>query len=255
MADDGEGQQQQHGWIPQPRIPKFSGDQDWQEFHGEAKRVLEAYTFPPKIAVEFLLRSLEGQARKEVLSLAKESRDTTEKILRHLQEVYGEKRSKVVLQEEFNNRRQQQGESVISFCHALQELAARVNAKAENTSKDVDVRDRFIERVSDTNHRRELPKLRVADPAVTLQKVHQEALQWQLDEEEEVPTSARLDAQHLQQPPDVEEKLASMLSGLLQDMEQRLDQKMAKVTKPSVRSERRCYKCNKPGHFKDCQEN
>jgi hypothetical protein len=80
MADDGEGQQQQHGWMPQPRIPKFSGDQDWQEFHGEAERVLEAYTFPPKIAVEFLLRSLEGQARKEVLSLATESRDTTEKI-------------------------------------------------------------------------------------------------------------------------------------------------------------------------------
>jgi hypothetical protein len=56
--------------------------------------------------------------------LAKESRDTTEKILCHLQEVYGEKRFKVVLQEEFNNRRQQQGESVISFCYALQELAA-----------------------------------------------------------------------------------------------------------------------------------
>jgi hypothetical protein len=63
--------------MPQPRIPKFSGEGDFTEFHEEAERVLEAYTLPPKIAVELLLRSLEGQARKEVLSLTKEARDDT----------------------------------------------------------------------------------------------------------------------------------------------------------------------------------
>ena len=95
-AADGAGDILRANWLPPPRLPRFSGevgDSSIGDFVTEARRVLEAYQLPGAIAAEFLLRNLEGQARKEVLSLPAEERRKGEKILEHLQKNFRQQKA------------------------------------------------------------------------------------------------------------------------------------------------------------------
>lgn len=86
--------------------------------------------------------------------------------------------------EQFNQRRQQPGESVTSYFLSLQELAAKVKAVGGEIA-DKDIRDRFVERLSDSGLRRELRRARELKPDITLLELREQALQWAQEEAEE----------------------------------------------------------------------
>ena len=55
--------------MPSPRLPKVSGqlgDGPVEDFIAEAERIIEAYDLEGQLAVELLLKHLDGQARREV---------------------------------------------------------------------------------------------------------------------------------------------------------------------------------------------
>ena len=52
-------------WMPPPRLPKFSGelgDGPVVDFIAEAQRIIAAYDLEGQLAVELLLKHLDGQA-------------------------------------------------------------------------------------------------------------------------------------------------------------------------------------------------
>ena len=79
-------------WMPPPRLPKFSwelGDGPVEDFMAEAKHTIAAYDLEGQLAVELLLKHLDGQACHEVLAQAPAARAIAGDILGLLREVFG----------------------------------------------------------------------------------------------------------------------------------------------------------------------
>ena len=241
-SGNGEG-----SWFPPPKLPTFSGEESATEFVEEAERVIAAYKIKDDIGAEFVIRHLSGLARKEVLSLTADKRKGPQDILTHVRKVFGPRKSRTAALEAFNNRRQEDGESILEYSHGLQQLASVIE-----DLKDSDLRDRFVERLSDKSLRRELRRAIQTDGTVTLHQLRETALQW---EEDEGP-SVRVETQAAR-PPAQDSTMTSLVK-LMERMDQRLQaleqqaQQQPWKQRPVTRHNR-CFKCNEPGHFKrDC---
>ena len=80
-------------WMPPPRLPKFSGelgDGPVEDFIAEAERIIAAYDLEGQLAVELLLKHLDGQARREVLAQAPAARAIAGDVLGLLREAFGD---------------------------------------------------------------------------------------------------------------------------------------------------------------------
>ena len=81
-------------WMPPPRLPKFNGelgDGLVEDFIAEAEHIIEAYDLEAQLAVELLLKHLDGQAHREVLVQAPAARAIAGGILGLLREAFGDK--------------------------------------------------------------------------------------------------------------------------------------------------------------------
>jgi hypothetical protein len=80
MAENNRDDQRPPSWLPTPRLPRYGGEpgERIETFAEEADRIFKAYKMPETIACKFLLRHLEGAARREILGLQEESRNTVE---------------------------------------------------------------------------------------------------------------------------------------------------------------------------------
>ena len=144
--------------------------------------MLNAYSPSNLIGVEFLLKHLEGQARRKVLSQPPADRSTPSKVLQHLTVAFGDQRPVAQLLTAFHGRRQQASETVVEFGHALQNLASRISVRDKVSISDSTLRDRFCEGLEDANLRRELRRVIRANPEVRIQELRQEALRWVREE-------------------------------------------------------------------------
>jgi hypothetical protein len=234
-------------WLPPPRLPKFSGDDrdgPFEDYAREVERVVRAYQLPGAISAELVIRNLEGQARTEVVSLPNDRRQSSEQILTHLRSVFSDKRPLVLLLEDFNRRQQQEGESVLQFSHALQNLADRCNTSRANSVPPEIVRDRFSEKLLDPALRQELRRLRRSTPDATLAQLREEAMNWARDPPLE-PVFAR--AQSASAPTDRLDKLEQQMENLVNLLQNALPQRLEAAQVP--RWQRTCWKCKKPGHI------
>ena len=78
--------------MPQPRLPIFSGELGGglvEDFIAETERIIEAYDLEGQLAVELLLKHLDGQARHEVFAQAPAARAIAGDVLGLLQEAFG----------------------------------------------------------------------------------------------------------------------------------------------------------------------
>lgn len=223
----------------------------------------------------FMYDHLEGEAREEIKYRSQREREEPATILAILQELYGCSRSYVSLQEDFFSRKQQEGETLQEFSHALMCLIDRVVRKAPSglLNKDVLLRDQFVEYVSDCSLRRELKQFVRAHPAATLIEVRSEAIRW---EQEGMPGGGRgrsysvpsaFGFQHTVQgghhsyskagnPPPTSE--LGELKEILRNQQEQLNQLTMSVaalnraprSTTNYRSNTgNCWKCQQPGHL------
>lgn len=270
-------------YLPRERkCPMFRGRTgisivEWVE---EVQACTRARHMSPAEQAIFLFDHLEGEAREEIKYRSQQEREDPNQILAILQELYGCSRSYVSLQEEFFSRKQQDGETLQEFSHALLCLMDKVVKKTPGVfpNKDVLLRDQFVEHVVDCSLRRELKQFVRSHPHATLIDVRSEAIRW---EQEGLPNSGRgrshsvpnvFGFQQTMQPgyPNYSQASSSYNSELgelkeilknQQEQLNRLTQSLATLnnvqhTQPNNRKRNViCRRCQKSGHFaRECEE-
>ena len=104
--------------MPPPRLPKVSGelgDGPVEDFFAEPERIIAAYDLEGRLAVELLLKHLDGQARREVLAQAPAARAIAGDVLGLLREAFGDQRPLTQLLTAFHCRQQRPAETVLEF--------------------------------------------------------------------------------------------------------------------------------------------
>lgn len=180
-------------YVPRDRkCPMFRGTtglsiSEWLE---EVKACMRVRHLSSADKALFIYDHLDGEAREEIKYRPREEREDPDKVLDILQELYGCSKSYVSLQEDFFSRKQQEGETLQEFSHALMCLMDKVvtNAPISLSNSGVLLRDQFVEHVFDCTLRRELKQLIRRQPNATLLDVRSEAIRW---EREGTPGGAR----------------------------------------------------------------
>ena len=269
-------------YVPRERrCPKFYGDQDSPDSIGledwieEVEACLEGRQFSNREKAIFLLDHLGGEPRSEVKHRPRREKEDPHKIIDILKLLYGSKKPLVVLQQRFYERKQQEGESLRQFSHALMSLmdAALDNYPDAVPNSQVALRDQFVERVRNGTLRHHLREVVRGKPSMTLIEIREEAIRWGEDSEGErgnnfhssqcvyspqcnVARANITAAAPVQEPKQSSELLAiteliknqqtqiSSLAQQFQSLQSTFEQTTAKLTK-----ERKCLRCNKPGHI------
>ncbi|XP_059189929.1 uncharacterized protein LOC131972165 isoform X2 [Centropristis striata] len=260
-------------YVPRERrCPKFYGDQDQPDSIGledwveEVEACLEGRQFSNREKAIFLLDHLGGEPRSEIKHRPRREREDPQKIIDILQLLYGGKKPLVVLQQRFYERRQQEGESLRQFSHALMSL---MNAVLDNDpdavpNSEVALRDQFVERVRDATLRHHLREVVRGKPGMSLIEIREEAIRWGEDFDKGSNfhssqcnvTRADITATSVQEPKQSPEVLAiaeliknqqTQISSLTQQFQSL--QSMFEQTTAKFRKEQKCLRCNKPGHI------
>lgn len=115
-----------------PWVPKFSGEggaSKFLEWKTQIEAFIQAQGLNVEQRVDFVLSAFEANAKREVVLLAADKRDTDIKILEALSELYGVQQPVAQLRVQFFNCKQEPGEGVRDFILHLRELHYRWRAK------------------------------------------------------------------------------------------------------------------------------
>lgn len=164
-----------------PWVQKFNGENAQVKFGDWKHQVESMLSFQPLTdsqKADILLNLLEGEAKREILTLERQGRDTPKKIFDVLHVLYGENTHVSVLRTRFFNCRQQPQESLKSFSLQLRELFLMLKQRDEAELGDGDaiLRDQFIMGLRDSSLRQELRRLVRKTPALSFDEVKMEAL-------------------------------------------------------------------------------
>lgn len=107
-------------------VPKFSGETNkFTEWRSQVEVMLRAQGLSQQQQTDFVLGALEGDAKREIMLLGRNQRDTHKKILDFLQTLYARPATKSQLRANFFNCKQRTEESVGSFILRLRELYSK----------------------------------------------------------------------------------------------------------------------------------
>ncbi|KAL2097674.1 hypothetical protein ACEWY4_006881 [Coilia grayii] len=179
-------------FVPrEKKCPLFRGSvgisiEAWKE---EAEACMRTRHLSTLERAYFLFDHLEGEARDEIRYRSREEKESPEKIVEILQELYGCPQSYVALQEAFFLRKQQEGESLLEFSIALLTLMDKVKRSAPEGifNAEVLLRDQFVEHVSEGALRRHLKSFIRSKPVAKLIEVRGEAIRWEREGSAEPP--------------------------------------------------------------------
>ncbi|CAL9687175.1 unnamed protein product [Knipowitschia caucasica] len=257
-------------YIPRERkCPLFRGTsgipiEDWIE---EMRATLRTRRLTTVDQAYFVFDHLEGEAKDEIRYRTRTEREDPERIMSILRELYGCVRSYVSLQECFFSRKQQEGESLHEFSHALCCLMEKVERCAPRKMADSHIllRDQFVEHVLDPNLRRELKRLVREKPECTLLEVRAEAIRWEREGRPDeprgrsfsVPSFSAVHYSRARPPSLTANSEFTELRQLLEKQQEQLNQltqgllALQTAPRPPVRRPNTllCLRCQKPGHF------
>ncbi|KAL8604490.1 hypothetical protein ACOMHN_015774 [Nucella lapillus] len=174
-------------WLAPPKLPLFSGESDdgpAEDFIQEVHRVLAAYEMAKPLAVEYIIRHLQGKARREVLLRDREDTNTPEKVTNILQEVFGDGRRVTTLLSIFYSRQQQPEESAFDYSHVLRGLERTLHMKDAGSLTADFLRDRFVEGLFNPALRTHLRRMTRRKPQTTFFQARTEAMRWLQEEKE-----------------------------------------------------------------------
>lgn len=259
-------------YIPRERkCPFFRGTsgipvEDWIE---EIRATLRTRRLSAVDQAYFIFDHLEGEAKDEIRYRTRAEREDSEKILSILQDMYGCARSYVSLQQCFFSRKQQEGESLQEFSHALCCLMEKVERSAPRRITDAPIllRDQFVEYVLDPNLRRELKRVVRQHPEHTLLDIRAEAIRWEREGRPEeprgrsysVPSFSALHFSSARPSSATANVELAELRQLLEKQQEQLDKltqgmlALQTAPRPAARYPRSkvvvCLRCQKPGHY------
>ena len=146
--------------------------------------------------VHFMFQHLEGAAREEVKLRPLLDRDTVDKLVSILHDVFGVKATGVQLQRQFFECKQKQSQSLRDFSHHLMEVLNKVIIKCPhlNCSKDKLLCDQFSEGGSDEVLRKHLKKQLRDNPSLLFLRLRHEATEWaEEDNDSDAKTKATVE--------------------------------------------------------------
>ena len=178
------------------KLRRFSGSAldlpfvDWVE---EARACLSVHGLEGVAAANFVLSSLQDDARTEMKCRSVEERRDVELLFQALEEVYGEALTSSQLLRHFYERRQRDGESISDFSHGLVLLLDRLNrVKPEEVShRDKMLREQFLENVRSVHLRWDLKRRVEQDPDMPFLAIRKVALSWANDVDSEAPAATK----------------------------------------------------------------
>ncbi|XP_062386073.1 uncharacterized protein LOC134073108 [Sardina pilchardus] len=229
--------------LAQPRAPwapKFRGpgsDVSLKEWTSQTKYLADLQGLTEQQRLQFLLGSLEGEAKRELQAAPEEKRSTPQAVLAYLKDLYGDKTPAAALRAQFFNCRQGPTQSIRSFALQLRELFVRLKNRDNHGLGDEDalMRDQFLLGLRDGPIRQCLKTQLRRDANLTYEAIRKEALALELDQQEtnEQPVSVAASSASAPAPPsttdwkrelhaeimkDVKEQMAELSRTLLEDL-------------------------------------
>lgn len=161
-----------------PWIPKFGVDKCEQ--FGEWKRNIEvclrALALNNKQQIDLVMGALGGEPRREVDLLAEDKRDTVDKILTFLEQLYGHEAGLAELRGAFFTCKQHPGEGVGSFILRLRECYSRWRKKEPAEGDDDDtLRSQLVAGMAAGPVKRELQRMIRRPPGLSFAEACKEA--------------------------------------------------------------------------------
>ena len=139
----------------------------------DAQHALEAQGLKGKPAVNYIVQALEGPAR---LELKCRHIDSVEEVFAALRDVFGDKQTASQKLRKFYERRQDSGETITDFSHAL--ITLLEFADVGKMERERMLRDHFAENVADPHLRWELRRRREECPNMSFVDLRTIALAW-----------------------------------------------------------------------------
>ena len=171
------------------KLRRYAGEEEAAPFIKEATLLLSLQPMPAPVAASWILGSLEGQARDQVLSMEAEEIDSPEKIFTVLHQHWGEHRDACTLSGQFYRRQQGQTETVAEYSAALRRLWGKANAAA--SGKDIlyrqALRDVFANGLSPTAMRRDVKRFLRDQEEATFEDAVKEAQRWMREDDDDTP--------------------------------------------------------------------
>ncbi|XP_024117087.1 uncharacterized protein LOC112138709 [Oryzias melastigma] len=181
-------------------IPKFNGDRStFTEWRVQVEAMLRAQGLGPQQQADFIMSALEGEAKRELLLLPQEERNTGDKVFELLQREFAKPVSKAQLRAAFFNCRQKSDETAHLFILRLREVFSKWRQQDENGARDADdlLLDQLLVGLRTGAVKQELNRQIRRTTNVTFFEACREAraLEKELDEEGEVISAQRVVAQ------------------------------------------------------------
>ncbi|XP_078333603.1 uncharacterized protein LOC144625635 [Crassostrea virginica] len=266
--------------TPVRNVPTFSGNEDndrisvddWIE---EIQNVMKSRHMNKEETIDFIYSHLTGLAKEEIKYRSnKERRDPT-KVLRILSEAFGEKQGITVIQRNFFDRKQREGESLREYSYALLSLLKKITVKNADIipNPDLTLCEQFAQNVNDNSLRRELKRLIRQHPEMNFLDFRDEAILYSEDEEKSNSTripekytvrETKPEATHKPDRGELDKLLEVIkrqehnIDNLTKLLEQQSVSQSKQQNKPFSRPQfrRRCYFCNSENHLqRDCPQN
>lgn len=174
-------------FIGAPWAPKFSGHGlDFNEWQSNMQAILRAQVWTEAQQCDFVLSTLEGEARREVLILEENERATPAVIFWFLNELYGDREFVGSLRSLFFDCRQKPAETVRAYALRLRELGKRLHTRDPQTPErmDVQLRDQFVSGLQPGAIRSGVRRQLRETPDLTFARIRQLALDMEMDQME-----------------------------------------------------------------------
>lgn len=165
-----------------PFTVKFSGERDSNVSFNDWKENVETwfrmYQVPVESQLDWVLSSLEGEAKREIAILPAEEKDSAQQVFNRLKALYVCPAPASVVRSLFFNCRQQAEESVRHFALRLQECWQRMMVQDFDniTNAEVLKRDQFVAGLRDDGLRREMMKKVALNNSLTFTTIKMEAI-------------------------------------------------------------------------------
>lgn len=166
-------------WVfSMPWVPKFAGEQQkFKEWQTQTRAMLRAQPLNGQQQADFVLSTLDGNARREATLLQDADRVDGEGVIKALEKIFGDTASNAQRRVEFYKCRQNGDETTSSFALRLRECHARWRAADREAGRDGDslLRDQFVLGLRAGPVRQELQRLLRRDKDLTFQEAQKEA--------------------------------------------------------------------------------